>query len=494
MKSLFTALISLLCLPITLSAQKRVLSYPFEFEKSFLAKSDYDTYFLGNTNQNTFALVLHDNKKADYVLLDKAFKVISNFTQPLQQTVFDENIKSYIGGTSENGVFRFVYENEIKKEYSLETVDFNTKTVRHKTLLEIPRGERLLCTFSDNNMYFSVAVMDKTSELILYSMSAGGNLMRKAILFPIPETSQNKSKLSAYLAKMVVIKSTDEPDLSDAIKPVKLFSEPGSFTIVVNEVGTPAFLHHVQTSDLSLDHSNIDFTPLVGQEDRGKLYVSSFLKDKRLYSMMLNKKNIRIVIHDLNNRALLNKLEINEDAGEEMIAVAPVNEIRMGKTAIAKDIDNIKKVIRAFTKGAEGIMVSQSAEGKLVLTAGTYDPAPGYYGGDYPTSVRPEMLSTPANAPGPIITYYRPGYSTYTRTSARYYSSTYFKIQIDPVTFKVAKGRLAIPVASQIKDYISGTDSKAKATNQFSLDKNQYYGYYDRNMHSYIVEQIKIFK
>lgn len=497
MKRLLTTLVLLVYLPVTLSAQKRVLSYPFEFEKSFLAKSDYDAYFLDNANQNSFALVLHDNKKADYVLLDKAFKVISNFTQPIRQTIFNETVKSYVGGTvNNNTVFRFVYENEAKKEYSLETVDFNARTISHKILLEVPRAEKLLCAFSDNNIYFSVAAMDKTSELVLYSMNADGGLMRKAIAFPIPETSKNKNKLSAYLEKMVVIKSTDEPDLSDAVKPVKLFSEPGSFTIVVNEVGSPAFMHHVRTSDLNLSHSNIDFAPLTAKEDRGKLYVSSFLKDKRLYSMMLNKKNIRIAVHDVASGEVLRKLEINEDEGVEMIAVAPVSEIRMGKQAIAKDVDNIKKVIRAFTRGAEGLMVSQVPGGKLVLTAGTYDAVPSYYtgaGGRVEERVSAPG-PTPANGIPVTYTVYRPGYSAYIKPSARFYSSTYFKMQLDPVTLKVAKGRLVTPVSAQIKDYIEGIDSKAKATNQFTLDQNQYYGYYDRDLHAYIVELIKIFK
>ena len=491
----------LLCLPASLMAQKKVLSYPFEFEKSFLAKSDYDAYFLDNTSQNSFALVLHDNKKADYVLWDKTFKTQAKFTLPIDQTVFTEDIKRYIGGTVNGSVFRFIYESEEKKEYALETVDFGAKTASHTTLLKLPKEEKQLISFSDNNTYYSVAVMDKTSELVIYSMNAAGELNRRATSIAIPEVSKKKNKLSAYLADMVVFKSADEPDLSAAIKPVKLFSEPGRLTIVVNEVGNPAFLHHVNTPDLSVTHHTVDFTPLTAKEDRGKLYASSFLKDNKLYTMLLNKKNIRIAVHDIAGGNVLAKLEINEEMGSEIMAVAPVTEMRMGKRADAKDVDDIRKVIKAFTRGAEGLMVSQTDGGKLILTAGTYDPLPASYtGGGYTSAGHFEMTKIPGHPTGATMmvyrehSVYRPGYSVYTKPSARFYSSTYFRMQLDPATLKVAKGRLITPVSAQIKDYMDDIDSKAKATNQFALDRNQYYGYYDRDMHAYVVEQIKIFK
>ena len=55
------------CLIITSGyAQKRVLSYPFEF-----TRGDDDAYFLDNPADNTFALVLKDSKKAEYILVDR---------------------------------------------------------------------------------------------------------------------------------------------------------------------------------------------------------------------------------------------------------------------------------------------------------------------------------------------------------------------------------------------------------------------------------------
>ncbi|KAJ1497638.1 hypothetical protein HMI54_013465, partial [Coelomomyces lativittatus] len=58
----------------TTSAQKQIFAYPFEFEKSFLERSDYDAYFLDDSKSSDYAFVMKDNKKAVYVLTGKDFK------------------------------------------------------------------------------------------------------------------------------------------------------------------------------------------------------------------------------------------------------------------------------------------------------------------------------------------------------------------------------------------------------------------------------------
>ena len=56
----------------------------------------------------------------------------------------------------------------------------------------------------------------------------------------------------------------------------------------------------------------------------------------------------------------------------------------------------------------------------------------------------------------------------------------------------IARGRVPRPIAAQIKDYIDDTGKK-KATNQFAIGKNQYYGYYDGDMQEYVIEQIRLY-
>jgi hypothetical protein len=220
----------------------------------------------------------------------------------------------------------------------------------------------------------------------------------------------------------------------------------------------------------------------------------------------LNKKNIRITVHDLQSGSLLNKYEINEDAGSNLFAETPVAEKRLGKRVDEKQIDDVKKLIKTLTKGSEGLMVTKNKAGQLVLTVGTYDLIPmssgggggGWVGGFQTTSAPTTPGITNHGATTTAVTrwnpnmYYRPGTPSYTTTSARYYTTTHFKLLLDPSTLKVTRGRIPMPVADQIKDYIDGIDSKAKATNQFSIGTEHYYGYYDRDAKWYVIDQIRI--
>ena len=144
MKVLIT--VSLALAPIILTAQKRVLSLPFEFEKKMLATSDYDAYFLDNKSDQAVSLILKDNRKAEYVQLDKNFKIVSKIDLDLNSTVFNEDIADYRGGTTNGNVFNFIYQEKDKKGtgFQLETVDYNTKTVTHRPLFEIPKTEKVV--------------------------------------------------------------------------------------------------------------------------------------------------------------------------------------------------------------------------------------------------------------------------------------------------------------------------------------------------------------
>src|SRR4051812_48863209 len=181
-------------------AQKKVLSYPFEFEKSFLARGDYDTYFLDNPANNTFALVLKDNKKIEYALVDQNFKVVSKISSDIGSTVFDvKNLRDCTGGTTNVHQYHFVYP-ESKGEFEMETVDFDAKTVSHKKLVELPKEQKPLASFSDDNMFYILTANDKSGELSIATLNAAGELSQKSIAFPIPEeASRHRDKLSEYL-------------------------------------------------------------------------------------------------------------------------------------------------------------------------------------------------------------------------------------------------------------------------------------------------------
>lgn len=495
---LCTLLLACFC---TASAQKKILEYPFEFEKSALAASNFDAYFLENTQNATFAYILKDNRKVAYLLFDKAFQVIAKIDAQLDNTVFGEGADLYVGGTIEGAEFHFIYSTS-KKTYYMETVNFTTRTITHTALPNLLSGDKLLTSFCDNNRYYCLAASNKEEELVLYVMDEKAGLNRKTFAYKVPESAR-ANKISSYLEKMVVIKSSEEPDFSDAAHAAKLFSQPGVITILRNDRDNPTHIFTINLDDFSSSEKFLKYDGIV--DDHGKLFMNAYVYNNQVFSLLLNRKDIRIAIHDKNTLRELQTIDLDMDSGLDMMAEPPVRETRMWlipKPPI-ETYNRMRMVINHMSIGTEAIMVKKAPSGQLLITAGTFGPptespsvralveGSSYRGGFRPVRTGNEM-SQGATVYDPYL-YHVPGYPSYTYVAARNYSSLHFSVLSDSATFKLKTGIPPVSVSTSIKDYLeAGKKWAERASNQFSLDGNQYYGYYDRNKRAYIFEQIKI--
>ena len=502
MKTLFMAVALQLAAMCMVWAQKPVLNIPFEFEKKRLASSDYDAYFLQSGTGTTFSLLLKDNEKTEYLLIDQNFKIVSKVDVDLKETVFDKGNNEYSGGTDRNNAFRYIYKKKLPSTrisylFQTETVDFTTKTVNQAKLFEIPSEQKIITSFSDNNNFYTLTSDDDAKQLIVYSVNEAGEPKTNRIPFNVPSTAGKKrDKLSEYLSQLEVIKAGEEPDMSASVSFAKLFSTKGSLNFVINEEGHPTHLFRLSLPNFTAEEKFFD--PGKTKEGSGeKLKVNSFLQGDRLFSMVLGRKDVSIVVQDAADQHTISQYTINEETSPAFFARSPVNDRRMGKSLSSKDVNKFRSLINVLDGGTKGIMVTPNKNGQLIVTVGTYDPimlpgGGGYEGGyqrgpNYNNSPSPNMVYNP-------YLHYRPGFSTYMGDRARYYNTTYFKLLMDPSASKVEKGPVPTPVAEQIKDYLQGTDRKAKATNQFSMGQQQYYGYYDKDAKQYQVEEIKLQK
>jgi hypothetical protein len=479
-------------------AQKTVLSYPFQFEKSFLAKGQYDCYFLNSLGDSSFALILKDNKKVEYICLNRDFKIINNISEPIGSTVLDQPAALYLGGTAKGGEYHFVYQ--VKSSFMMETVNFNEKTVRDNKLFELPESGKSMVSFSDNNTYFSIAADDKSGELVLHLVNSDGQLIQKNI--PVPpsgEVKNNRFKVSGYLNNRKVITSSEYPDLDAAEDPAKLISQPGRLTFLTN-AGHKAYIFSINLADFSTQDDNLDYGDLLGNGGQRQEYSNSYLLDNTLYSVLGDKKTFRITAHDLATNTLLVKYEFDEQSGSEQLAQPPVKEERYGRKLHSKEA-TMKNIIKDFlnSEGNLAILVARTESGQVLLTAGTYghinygggSAMPRYMGGfDHSSTTNiPNIGAVPNFNP---YMYRLPGNPTIGTTSARDYFTTHFSMLLDSGSLKAGKGRVPVAVGDQIKDYLGDTDKKSKATNQFAIGKKQYFGYYDRESQAYVIEQISI--
>ena len=501
-------MLPLLCLGYSLWAQKNVLTYPFEFEKSFLQKGDYEAYFLDDQQGENLAFILRDNKKVNYAMADRKFKVATQFSRPLDQTIFSHDQLKYLGGTVDNNVYHYIYKVTDKKlmssniTYMAETVDFGSKAVSSKQIFEIPKEEHLLVSFSDHNRYFSITANKTTGDLQFYQVSSAGEASTKTVHFTTPSSKKDKNDVAGYLAGITLIHEGEEPGLNVATQKAKLYCHADRLDFVVNVDANPTHIFSVDLRNFTTTEKFIDHSDLEDKEGKGKSYISSYLKDGKLFTLILNKKDIRLAVYDQQSGALINKTVLSDDDALASLAQSPVSETRMGSKKNSVDIDNFKKVVSAFKTGTEGITVSVNKTGQYILQIGTYDPinvSSGSSGGswqggfDKNPTYNPNNPATQKYQWNPNM-YYTPGTSTYMSTSARYYRTLYFKILLDPTTLKPARGRVSESIADQIKDFVDDTDKKAKAAKQFSMGGKEYYGYYDKDQAAYVVQEITIRK
>jgi hypothetical protein len=490
------ALVSLSML--TSHAQKTVLTYPFQFEKSFMAKGQYDCYFLNSAADSSFALILKDNKKVEYIHLNRSFKVIDKVSEPINSTVLDQPAAYYLGGTVKGGEYHFVYQ--VKSAYMMETVDFNAKTVRDSKLFEQAESVKPVASFSDDNTYFSLGADDKSSELVLRLVNGDGQLIQKSIPFAAPEGfERNRFKLSGYLNNRKVITSSAVPDLDAAEVPFKLISQPGKLTFVTNMVHK-VHIFSINLADFSTQDDNLDYGDLIGNGGRREENSNSYLLGNILYSVIGDKKTLRIAAHDLATNTLLAKYEFDEQSGSEQLAQPPVKEARYGGKLRSEDA-SIKRIIKDFlnSDGNLAIMVSRTKSGQVLLTAGTYGHIFMGGGGAMPQYRGGFDHSSTTNIPniGPVpnfnpYLYTVPGTPTLGTTSARTYFTTHFSMLLDSASLKAEKGRVPVATSDQIKDYLDDRNKKSKATNQFAIGNKQYYGYYDGDSQAYVIEEISI--
>jgi hypothetical protein len=478
-------------------AQKKVLTYPFQFEKSFLAKGQYSTYFLDNPDDDAFSLILKDNKKAEYVWLGKDFHPIAKVSSPIENTLLDNQKHKYIGGTAKGAAYHFIYQSGT--EFDMETVDYNAHTVSDKKILDLPRSEKVLASFSDYNVYYCLATDDKADNLVIYTVNSDGALTRREIAFPIPPTL--KSRLTEYLRDLTVLKSAEEPELGSAAHINKLFSRRGQLVFVLNVRLLDVRVFSIDTRDFSVRDNDFDETALLGPQEKGGPVVMSFLKDSTLYSFALG-KTVRVGIQRLPGGEVINKFEFFDDAAFSSFAGTPLRETRYIRQVETKDLDTWKKFFKTLKENGLAVcMVSLTGNGDLLFTGGafmhlTYSTGSNshYMGGFDHTNT--------TNIPniGPVPTYnpymYRvPGGPSFAGASSppgMYYMSTHFDLLLDPVTLKTVKGQPRRPVVEQIRDYMYAEDRRAKAPNQFAIGNNQYYGYYDQDAQQYVIEQIPI--
>ncbi|PUZ24567.1 hypothetical protein GA0116948_105205 [Chitinophaga costaii] len=493
MRSMLLALF--LCVgTFSVFAQKTVLKYPFEFRKVyFLDPGTYDANFLNNGQSDRFALVLKDQKHCSYVLVDGDFKVVNKFDQDLDLKFFSAGADRYEGGTSDGNVYNFAFSNG-EKTYKLEQVDFDKNSITHKPLFELMKSEKQVAAFSEQNVFYVIGANDDAGQLQFHMMDGKGKVVVKRVALKVPaDAGKKRDQVSEYLKNSRLIQGSMEPDFSLVTTDSKIFSQAGKLYIVVNVKDHPTHVTTIDLVDFKVQEKFYDYKSVLAGDDKGGVYVNSYVKDNTLFSLVLNKKNIHIVQFNLESGQLIDNLEINSENYQSLMSQLPATETRKGKKESEKEVSSFNSLLKTMNKGTEGLMVTADKDGQYVLTVGTYDflkvPV-GSGSGHYGPYAGPGARD--AGSPQTPF-YYTPGKTIYSSNNAKYYTATTFSLLMDPASGKVKRGKVPPPVSDKVKDYLETVDQQnAKAQIQFNIGDKQYFGYYNKEAKAYIIAQIKV--
>ena len=292
-----------------------------------------------------------------------------------------------------------------------------------------------------------------------------------------------------------MIKEDEEAGMESGSQSAKLFDYKDKMVFVVNDAASPTHLISIDKITFKTTEKFIDHGPVLNAEAKEKSYVNSFLSEDKLFALLLDKKNIQVAVYDVSNGKLLKKQEITETNMSSVLAQMPLAEQRKGDKKTESEVTDFPKLIKALTKGTEGLTVAKNALGQYIVTAGTYDYLPVSTGGGVG---RTSFSSSPgagaiAMSPGTFANY-TPGNPIYTSGLANFYKSTSFKFILDGSNLNVAKGKVPASINDQIKNYMDEVNNRGQASKQFTFGDQQYYGYYDRDVEAYIIEKISIIK
>ncbi|WP_109694361.1 hypothetical protein [Chitinophaga deserti] len=471
-------------------AQQPVMEFPQQFYTVMLNHGFYDIYFQKNKTQDRFSLVMRDIRTSGYMQVDNTFKILDTFKTDTDKKFFNGHGDTYVGGTVDGNNYNFIYTNGFKatfnktRVFKLEIVDFEKKKVTRRTAFEIPNEEEDVCFFSSENRFYAITALNESSELVIRRMNEKGKVTTKRIRVRVPDGQEKKRrKLSGYLKRTTVIHHDDAADFSQASGGSKLFTSPGKIRLIVNGGDLPPHLLTIDTETFNLKEQTFPHEEWIGKETR----INSFVANNNVFSVVLGRDDIRIVMFDAESGKLLGNKQINAANYSSLVTEPAVTETRKGKRISEKEVGSFAALMKELHKHDGGLMVTQETkDGLYTLTIGSFEyipvPSGGGAGSGYsttPSGFNSTKVGGAPDAPGAVM-YYNPGSPAYSSNNAKHYTTTRFRLLVDPANFQFKPGKTTLPISDQIKDFQESLNlKKTHTTIQFNLGSNRYYGYYD---------------
>ncbi len=357
-------------------------------------KNNRDVFQVVNDSKNETALFLSDRKKVTALKLDNRMLVIDSVSVARPEKKY-KDIIGYNGDKSNPVIF---WGSSDHKEIYSQFYDFSSHKVSGNTYKIPLEKEEFLLYFSEDNIFYMLTTVLKSSFLNLYVFK-NGNFEKRTIDLSELKIVNADSKTEAFSTqlkdgftsgdhffslgfktafRLEKIEPESPTSLTESSKKIKCYTSGQSIIITSDE--NPKFTQFI-TIPLETGKPELQLFPQKEIVGEGDINSNSFFMDGKLFQMVLNSEKMFLTVKDLDGK-LLSEYSAN---GSEPINFKNSDVVRKSaSTGTKRVLEKTSQFLRKINDSKCGIS-SYKIDGNYLLTIGTVsDESSGGGGGMMP--------------------------------------------------------------------------------------------------------------
>jgi hypothetical protein len=241
--------------------------------------------------------------------------------------------------------------------------DFDAADVTDYAFDMTYKDESIVITFSDNNSFYIITKSNKGSKLYVYVFN-GGKYLKHPLDFSgfTIKNDKDKAVTLSGLLEQYGLQKMESPDfnpLAVTAEKIKLYLNEDAMQLTLDV--NPGF-----TQVFTINSSNYSISELiVPQKVLEKGNSNSFIHSKKLYQVVLDKKELSLTATDLTSGSELNTYRVGADA---TITFKNSDLLEQTDNKTGKVYKNTKKFLRKAAWGLPAVTVYKTPEDFLVVT------------------------------------------------------------------------------------------------------------------------------
>ena len=475
-------------------SQSYVLTYGDKIDPISARRKSFNSFLLPSKKESDLLVVLKDEKKIQYVLLNNfapTDRILSDSVGYTPVLIKQSGVQ-YLGGSSNGQQFHLVYLDKDGNTNLLKTehVDFANHGITEESKPVMQEGETYLTSFTEFNRFIMIAVNDYLGQMCFYTVDSTGILNKKVVQIDLKNLTAADEKLSDYFAGPVIKKQSADIGLEQAAKQVKLYSQKERLVFTVNRENKPTQVIYVSLPDFSLNYTQINHNELFNETNGGKSIVNTWYSNDTLFVLGIGKKQVGIGLYKASSATFLSKTIIN-DKSESRFAREPEKIERRGAESNSKEIK--ESALSSLLFNNDAAILARKNDGQWLIEVGNFHYVPPGFGttsGGGAISFwtpNPDNNMSAGHPPLSFVSFYIPGRIPGLSRKSYFYNSIHFGLLLDQ-QLSPAYGKFPASRFERIKDNIFEINDDAVGVVQFSFQGKEYYGYYDMTTQRYYIK------